>query len=197
MRENGRYTVHRGRLIKRVTLGALGVSSLVLFVSGPTLRAQAPQVLVTPIARDGQVLVSFDLGVGLSPDLRDAIQSGLTTTFSYEVDLRRAMATWFDRTVAAVTVTATVQFNNLTRQYQLSRTFGRQTDRGHPTEDEEAVRRWLTEFEQIPLATTSVLETNGEYYVRVRARTRPRNTWLLWPWDRGVILGRAAFTFVQ
>jgi hypothetical protein len=171
--------------------------ALLLLAAGVAVAAQAPQVLVTPIVRDGQVVVSFDLGVGLSPDLRDAIQSGLATTFSYDVDLRRATTTWFDRTIASVTVTASVRFDNLTRQYQLSRTVDGRAGATRATEDEDAVRRWLTEFERVPLAATSVLEANGEYYVRVRARTRPRNAWFLWPWDRGAILGRAAFTFVQ
>src|SRR3972149_5276167 len=67
------------------------VAALVAGVGG---RDQAAQVSVAPIARGGQVRVSFDLGVGISDDLRDAIQSGLATTFSCEVALRRATATW-------------------------------------------------------------------------------------------------------
>src|SRR2546425_9803003 len=82
--------------------------------------AADPDISVTPIARDGQVLVSFDLSDGFTADVRDAIQSGLPTTFSYEVELRRQTSTWFDRTVASVTVAATVRFDNLTRRYQMS-----------------------------------------------------------------------------
>jgi aminopeptidase-like protein len=37
-----------------------------------------------------------------------------------------------------------------------------------------------------------------EYYVRVRARTRPRVNWLLfWPWDHGAPTGEARFTLIQ
>ena len=63
-----------------------------------------PDLTVTPLARDGQVLVSFELSDGLTPEVRDAIQSGLATTFSYEVELRRGTATWFDRTIAAFVI---------------------------------------------------------------------------------------------
>ena len=159
------------------------------------VRAQAPEVSVTPIARDGQVLVSFDLTDAFSSDVRDAIQSGLPTTFSYDVDLRRG-STLFDRTVASVTVEASVRFDNLTRRYQISRTVDGRVEDARPTEDQEAVRRWLTHFEQVPLSNTSALETNGEYYVRVRAHTRPRNTWFFWPWDRIGVFGQAKFTFI-
>ena len=140
---------------------------VVAFVLVAAVQAQAPDVSVTPIARDGQVLVSFDLTDAFSSDVRDAIQSGLPTTFSYDVELRRGSAL-FDRTVASVTVAASVRFDNLTRRYQISRTVDGRVEDARPTEDQEAVRRWLTHFEQVPLSNTSALETNGEYYVRVR-----------------------------
>jgi uncharacterized protein DUF4390 len=163
---------------------------------GAVVRAGEADLSVMPIARDGQVLVSFELSDGFTEDVRDAIQSGLATTFSYELELRRGTATWFDRTIAAVTITATVRFDNLTRRYQMSRTLDGRVEDARPTEDQGAVRRWMTRFERVPLLTTSALEANGEYYVRVRAHTQARDTWFFWPWGRDWVLGRAKFTFI-
>lgn len=154
-----------------------------------------PDISITPIARDGQVLVSFDMPSGFTPDVTDAIQSGLATTFSYEVELRRG-STVFDRTIAALTITATVRYDNLTRRYQMSRSFDGRIEDARPTEDQNAVRQWMTHFERIPISTTAALENNGEYYVRVRAHTRPHNGWFIWPWS-GTTLGHAKFTFIQ
>jgi hypothetical protein len=154
-----------------------------------------PDLTVTPIARDGQVVVSFDLSDGYTPEVRDAIHSGLLTTFSYELDLRRG-AMLFDRTVASVTVSAVVRFDNLTRRYQMWRTVDGRVEDARPTEDQNAVRAWMTHFERVPLSATAALEANGEYYVRVRAHTRPHNAWWFWPWG-GTALGQAKFTFVQ
>jgi hypothetical protein len=159
------------------------------------VRADAPDLSVTPIAREGQVFVSFDLSNGFSPEVRDAIQSGLPTTFSYDVELRRS-STILDRTLAALTIDASVRFDNLTRRYQMSRTVDGRVEDARPTEDQDAVRRWLTHFERVPLSTTTALEVNGDYYVRVRARTRPHNGWFNWPWDRAGVLGHAKFTFI-
>jgi hypothetical protein len=157
--------------------------------------AEAPDVSVRPIARDGQVLVTVNLADGFTAEVRDAIQSGLPTTFSYVVELRRG-ALLFDRTMASVTISATVRYDNLTRRYQMSRSFDGRVEDARPTEDEKAVRLWMTHFERIPLSTTAALEANGEYYVRVRAHTRPRNAWFFWPWG-GTVLGHAKFTFIQ
>jgi len=41
------------------------------------------------------------------------------------------------------------------------------------------------------------LEANAEYYVRVTARTTPRNSSFLWPWAVGDQVGFAKFTFVR
>ena len=167
-------------------------------LAGVSLNAAdvpAPDLHVTPIERDGQVLVSFDLNDGFTADVRDAIQSGLSTSFSYDVELRRG-STLFDRTVAAVSITATVHFDNLTRRYQMSRTLDGRVEDARPTEDQESVRGWMTHFERVPLSTTAALEANVEYYVRIRARTRPHNAWFFWPWS-GTALGLAKFTFIQ
>jgi hypothetical protein len=143
------------------------------------------------------VQVTFDLSDGFTPDVRDAILSGLPTTFVYDVELRRGTAGWFDRTLSSVTITATVHFDNLTRRYEMSRTLDSGAEDALATEDEGAVRRWLTHFDRIPVSATSTLETNGEYDVRVRAHTRPRNTWFIWPWDQDAVFGHARFTLIQ
>ena len=172
-----------------------------VFVAGVVLlaavvaHADGPDLIVTPIARDGQLLVSFELSDGLTPDVRDAIQSGLPTTFSYEIDVKRGAA-WFDRTIVSVTITASVRFDNLTRRYQMSRTVDGRVEDARPTENQDAVREWMTRFERIPVSATAALETNGEYYVTVRALARPRVSWFFWPWDRGSVLGNAKFTFI-
>jgi hypothetical protein len=157
--------------------------------------AAGDTVRVTPLARDGQVYVSFSLEGGLTPDMRETIRSGLQTNVAYDIELRRGVAIWFDRTLAAATVTATVQFDNLTRRHQLSRSIDGRVDSAEVTESEEEVGRWMTSFDRLPLFSTTDLEPNAEYYVRVRARTHPRSTWSLWPWG-GSQWGHATFTFI-
>ena len=51
-------------------------------------------------------------------------------------------------------------------------------------------------FDKLPLFSTTVLERNTDYYVRIRAHTTPRNASFVWPWERG-IAGLAKFTFIQ
>ena len=174
---------------------ALAGVAILLVASGRPVWAQSIQV--TPLQRDGQVLVSFALSDGFDEDVRAAVRSGLTTTFTYDVELRREASLWFDRTIEEAEVSAAVRYDNLTRRYQVSRMVNGRLE-GTPvvTESEDVVRGLMTSFDKLALFTTGRLEANVEYYLRVRARTSPRSAWFIWPFGRHDAVGRAAFTFI-
>lgn len=173
------------------SLALLAVVALFAGMSGEAGEA----IQVAPLVRDGRVLVSFRLDGGFTDEVRESIESGLETTISYEVALRRPVPGWFDKSLAEATVSATARYDNLTRLHQLSRTIDGRGEQPLVSEHREAVRAWMTEFDRLSLFSTAFLEPNREYYVRVRARTRPRFGWFFWPWDRGAT-GHATFTFI-
>jgi hypothetical protein len=177
----------------------LAAGVLVLFVAGivglaarePARAASDPALDVKVLVKDLRVLVSFTLADGFTTELQTATRSGVAASISYEVELRRYGTFWFDRVLATSTVTASARFDHLTRQHRLTRTVD---GRG----EDAAVREWMTVFKQLSLFSTQGLEPNGEFYVRVRARTRPRVNWFLfWPWEHGVPTGEARFTLIQ
>ena len=170
------------------------MSTLILVLLAATLHAQ-DSVRIVPLVRDGQVLVTFELPNGYTEEVRDAIRSGLRTTFTYTVDLRVEVPAWTDRTIDSVTVNNVVKYDNLTRRHTIERTLdGRMAD-SKVTEDEAMVRQFMTGFQRLPLFRTSRLEPNREYYVRVRATARPSGGSMLWPFGTGVT-GLAKFTFI-
>jgi Domain of unknown function (DUF4390) len=178
----------RARARAHVGASLLGV----LVIWGATLAAQT--IRVTPVARDGQVFVSFELADAFNADIQSAIQSGLPTSFTYDVELRRSVPLWVDRLVNSAQVNATVRYDNLTRRYQVTVTQDGRVSDTQVLDDEQLVRKSVTEFQRMPLFTTRRLEANAEYYIRVRVRTRPRNTVIAVPWDG--VLGSATFTFL-
>ena len=65
------------------------------------------------------------------------------------------------------------------------------------TEDITDVVRWLTAFERLPLFRSLTLESNAEYYVRVRAHSAPRNASFVWPWQGDDVVGLMKFTLIR
>jgi hypothetical protein len=164
-----------------------------------TLATPAEQTLqVAPLPRGGQVLISFKLALELTDEIRTKIHSGMVVSFIYKVDLRRGSAVWLDRTLATAVVKATVRYDNLTRRYQMTRALDGRMDNADSTDSEEVAWAWLTsQFERLPLFSSVTLESNGEYYVRVRAHAAPRNASFVWPWQGDDVVGFMKFTLIR
>ena len=173
----------------------IGLVAFVLAVSTVT-AVFAEGVRIIPLVRDDAVLVSFELTDGYTPAVKDAVHSGLKTTFTYTVELRQDVPAWVDRSIATSVITNSVQYDNLTRQATLTRTLDGHVESVETTEDETVIRQWMTTFQKMPLFRTAELEQNREYYVRVRATARPTNGSMLWPWGSG-ISGMTKFTFLR
>jgi hypothetical protein len=150
---------------------------------------------VAPRVQDGMVLVSFTTDHALTPAVEQAIQSGLPTTFTYDVELRQSSTFWFDKLVGSARIAVTVRYEALTRRYHVSLMQDGRVAEARETASAEDVGRWVSVFQSLPLFTTRELRQTTAYYVRVRGRTSPRNTWSFWPWRRPSAIGSGALTF--
>jgi multidrug efflux pump subunit AcrA (membrane-fusion protein) len=179
--------MHRNVRSRWIWIVAAIVAAGVLARADESLR-------IVPIVRDNKVLVSFELADAYTEPVRDAIASGLRTTFTYELELRTIVPSWLDRTIVTATVAASDQFDNLTRRHTLSRTVDGRVEEVLVTEDATVAKTWLTTWNRLPLCDTSKLDPSRDYYVRVSARTRNLSGSLL-AWAKS-ITGQAKFTFV-
>jgi len=175
---------------------AVSVLALLASAAGRASAQTSEGLRVVPLVRDEQVWVSFTLNDGFTDEVRAAIQSGLKTTFTYATELRLDVPGWVDRTMGTSTATSSVEYDNLTRRYTLTRTIDGKVVDTRTAEDERAVRLWLTVLQRLPLFRTTMLEGNREYYVIVRATARPSNGSILWPFSSGTS-AQAKFTFIK
>ena len=167
------------------------VWSMLLVLAAATVQSQET-LRITTFINDNRVVVSFELNDAYNEAVREAIASGLRTTFTYQLELRTPA--WIDRTVGTAIVSATDQYDNLTRRHTLTRTVDGRVEDVLVTEDDAVVKTWLTKWSRVPVADTAKLDPTRDYYVRVSTRTRPLGGSLL-----GVtktITGQVKFTFV-
>ena len=102
--------------------------------------------------------------------MRETIQSGLPTTYTYDVELRRGRPLLVRPHAGGDDGDGLVRFDNLTRRYQLSRVDRRPRRRCRVTERTRKCGRWMTSFERLPLFSTTDLEAERRV---LRARPRP------------------------
>jgi Domain of unknown function (DUF4390) len=164
----------------------------VLLAGAVALAAESLRIV--PLVSEDRVLVSAELSDAYTDDVRAAIASGLRTTFTYEMELRVVATVWVDRTVATAVITMSDQYDNLTRRHSLARLVDGRVVETSVTENESVVQRWLTTLSRVPLSQASRLDPNRDYYVRIRARVRPRGGSLLGLTN--VVTGQAKFTII-
>jgi len=191
-------TVRRAVRLAGLLCGlAAGVASAPSSVTASQVETGADAViLVAPQARGDSIMVSFSIARAVTPAIEQAIASGLPTTFTYDVELRRPSTFWFDKLVESARIAVTVRFDPLTRRYHVTLLQDGRVAEERTTDRVDEVRRWVSVFERLPLFTTRELQEHTAYDVRVRGRTSPRHTWSFWPWARPSAHGSAGFTFV-
>jgi hypothetical protein len=162
-----------------------------LLIAAATLRSEET-LRITPFISDNRVVVSFELNDAYTDAVREAIASGLRTTFTYQLELRTPA--WIDRTVGTTIVSTTDQYDNLTRRHTLTRTVDGRVEGALVTEDDAVVKTWLTKWTRVPVADTAQLDPARDYYVRVTTHARPLGGSLLGLTK--TITGQAKFTFV-
>jgi hypothetical protein len=164
------------------------------FLAAAAGARAAESLRIVPILGNDQVLVSFELADAFTDEVREGISSGLKTTFTYAIELRMIVPVWVDPKICTTVVSATDQYDNLTRRHSLARTIDGRIEEESVVEDESLVKRWLTKWNRLPLCQTSKLDSSRDYYVRVSARARPRGGSLL-GWAN-TVTGQAKFTFI-
>ena len=167
------------------------VSALLLLLAGATVMAQGA-LRISTLTDKSQVFVSFELNDAYDEAVRDAIASGLRTSFTYTLELRTPA--WIDRTIGTTIVTTTDQYDNLTRRHTLTRTVDGRVDEVLVTEDDALVKTWLTKLSRVPVADVAQLDPARDYYVRVTTRSRPLGGSLLGL--SKTTTGQVKFTFI-
>ena len=164
---------------------------MLMLLTVVTVRSQET-LRITPLIDDKRVVVSFELNDAYNEAVREAIASGLRTTFTYELELRTPA--WIDRTIATTIVAATDHYDNLTRRHTLTRTVDGRVEEAVVTEDAAVVKTWLTKWSRVPVAETAKLDSRRDYYVRVTTHARPVGGSLLGL--TRTITGQVKFTFI-
>ena len=175
----------------RVMMRRLPVFLLLLLLAVATVGAEET-LRITPVISDNHVLVSFELDDAYNESVREAITSGLRTTFTYVLELRTPA--WIDRTIATTIVATTDRYDNLTRRHTLTRTVDGRVEDVMVTEEDAVVKAWLTKWSRVQVADTAKLDPARDYYVRVTTRTRPLGGSLLGLTK--TVTGQVKFTFI-
>jgi hypothetical protein len=149
------------------------------------LAARATVVSLRTDASDHEVFASFVVRGAFDDDVRERLAAGLPLEFVHHVEVARRRVLWFDKVVVRKTITTSVTYDTLTRQYSLSKKVNDEVAETSVAMHEAEAERWMTQIERVRLADSAQIgsESDGQLYLRVRSVLRKRFVLLFVPWD--------------
>jgi hypothetical protein len=154
-------------LFKRVTVFVLLLLSLLLVVSHAGFAQDAILTNITVSNTRDDLLLYLNLEGAFREEMKNAILSGVPSTFSFFAKLNRARNFWFDKAIADIEVTHTIIYDNLKKEFTVKRSW--KEDNPEVTKSFKEAKKWMTEINSLKLIPLNRLEKGEQYQLRVKA----------------------------
>ena len=149
----------------RVLIVLIVLSLSGLLPASSHARPPVPEISeVSGTIRGGEARVRFTVRNAFTPEMVEALKSGIEISFKTNVEVERVYRNWFNRPMGHVDYTRSVRYDALSRVYRLHRDDG---DELLP--DVLAALDRMTRFE-VAVPVTGDVERGKHYRARVRAR---------------------------
>ena len=155
------------RPTKRMT-SLVMVMTVLLLLHGLAMAREAKltNIIVTNTRDD--LLIYLSVEGAFTPKMEDAIKSGVPATFSFFVDLYRIRSMWPDKEMADLTVTNTIKYNSLKKEYTVTRSW----DGNSPVVvgSFAEAKKLMTEIDSLKVIPLDRLEKGKQYQIQAKAK---------------------------
>ncbi|MCB2147008.1 MAG: DUF4390 domain-containing protein [Deltaproteobacteria bacterium] len=152
---------------QRVT-GFFVLVVLLLSVNGAAMAKDATltNIIVTNTRDDLLVYLSVD--GAFTPKMEDAVKNGVPASFTFFVNLYRTRSMWLDKEMADLTITHTIKYNSLKKEYAVSRSW----DSNSPVilQSFDAAKKLMTEIDSLKVIPLGMLERGKQYQIQAKAK---------------------------
>jgi hypothetical protein len=128
-------------------------------------KAHLSDIVVTNT--EDQLIVYFNVEDCFTPEMSRAIESGISTTFTFYVNLYKKQDFWLDPVISEVEVQHTVKYDQLKKHYELQLTeIG---DEVIILNDKDEVQRVMSEVVALEVASLDQLKKGSQYQIKMMA----------------------------
>lgn len=141
-----------------------------LFILYPTVSfCEDARIDDVVVSSPPALKVSFKVRDAFTPDIEEAVRTGIPTSFNFIVELGRVRPLFFNETAGRWVFRHTVKYDSLKDEYEVSL---EEAGGAIRTKDFREMTRLMTTCSSIPLIPGSLLSRGGEYELRIMAQLR-------------------------
>ena len=154
-------------LLKRSKSVFFLVLGLLLIASQAGYTQDATLSNITVSNTQDDLLLFLNLEGAFREEMKQAILSGAPSTFSFFAKLNRVRSLWFDKNIADLEVTHTIVYDNLKKEFTVTRSW--KENNPEVTKSFDEARKWMTEIDRLKIIPLNRLEKGEQYQLRVKA----------------------------
>jgi Domain of unknown function (DUF4390) len=153
----------------RAKLALLG---FFFFVSQALADAKIPEIKVQI---DGErVLVSFALKGAFDHRLWERVDSGLPTSFVYQIELDRDRQRWWDKKLVDATLEVVAMYDAVARSYTVNCKLNDKLIESKIVRDHKALEEAMTTVDRLPIFEVADLPKGERALIKIQAETGSR-----------------------
>lgn len=144
----------------------MGLVLLALHEPAVAKNAKLTNIIVTNTRDD--LLVYLSVEGAFTQKMEEAINSGVPASFSFFISLYRNRGFWFNKKLVDLTLTHTLKYNNLRKEYTVSRSW----DGSGPVivQTFETAQTLMSEIESLKIIPLELLEKGKRYQIKAKAK---------------------------
>ncbi|MGD8345590.1 MAG: DUF4390 domain-containing protein [Desulfobacterales bacterium] len=154
-------------LLNRTTSVFLLILGLLLVASQAGYAQDATLTNITVSNTQDDLLLFLNLEGAFREEMKQAILSGAPSTFSFFAKLNRVRSLWFDKDIADLEVTHTIVYDNLKKEFTITRSW--KDNNPEVTKSFDEAKKWMTEVDSLKIIPLNRLEKGEQYQLRVKA----------------------------
>ena len=168
-----------GKLMNFTTLWRLILTAgSILLLAGTGLPAigasengSSPEIRdMVVVEKQGRLLAFVSLRAAFSPKVFEALQSGVTTRFTFEIALMRHRVLIYDTEVDRQTLVHMIKYDTLKKAYTFTSQNGSDEKIEKVTKSRKEMMNWMADINGHEIAQVGDLNPNERYYIQVRAK---------------------------
>jgi len=161
----------------------ISFAPLVFFIAIAAVAADPRIDNLSATAHNGKVSIHFSLADAFqNGEMVQALQSGLPTSFTYEVEIFRDRPNWFDESLGRSRIEVICTLNSVTREYLLNYRRDRKLVRSETYSDLATLQNRMTTLDERDLFD---IGDRRPYKLKVRVRADLMRSWRFYvvPWE--------------
>ena len=152
-------------LRKQITCALL--LAFILIGHGTVFAQDARLTNITVSNTRDDLLLYLNLEGAFSEKLKKAILSGVPAKFFFLTKLNSVRNMWVDRGIADITVTHTIKYDNLKKEFIVRRSW--RNNEPEITKSFSEAQKWMTEVNSLKIIPLGQLEKGQQYQLRTKA----------------------------